>query len=220
MDVLILAGGEARRLRGADKPMVEVGGRTLLDRVIAACATLTDAGVGGSGELVVVGPSRATEREVRWIREQPPGGGPVAAIAAGLAALAEVTEDPHDWIGVFAADLPFLTATAVHRLWTAVAASEPGYDGAVAVDAEGREQWLNAVYRREALESKLAEYGSGGVHGLPLRRLVRDLRLLRISQPGNAVLDCDTWEDVDAARRIADSATRPDRRSGAAEEGN
>ncbi|HZP50287.1 MAG TPA: NTP transferase domain-containing protein [Actinocrinis sp.] len=207
MDVLILAGGEARRLRGADKPMVEVGGRTLLDRVIAACATLTDADVGDSGELVIVGPPRTTGREVRWVREEPPGGGPVAAIAAGLAALAEVTKGSNDWIGVFAADLPFLTPTAVHSLWTAVGAAEPGYDGAVAVDAEGREQWLNAVYRREALESKIAEYGPDGVRGLPLRRLVRDLHLLRITQPGNSVLDCDTWEDVDAARRIADSAT-------------
>jgi GTP:adenosylcobinamide-phosphate guanylyltransferase len=37
MDVLILAGGDARRLGGVDKPMVEIGGRTLLDRVIEAC---------------------------------------------------------------------------------------------------------------------------------------------------------------------------------------
>lgn len=206
MDVLILAGGEARRLRGADKPMVQIGGKTLLDRVIAACAPLT--GMGGSGELVVVGPPRTTEREVSWVREEPPGGGPVAAIAAGLAALTEVTDGSSGWIGVFAADLPFLTAGAVHRLWTAVSAAESGYDGAVAVDAEGREQWLNAVYRRDVLESEMAEYGPDGVHGLPLRRLVRDLRLLRITQPGNAVLDCDTWEDVNAARRIADSATR------------
>lgn len=206
MDVLILAGGEARRLRGVDKPMVEIGGKTLLDRVIEACAALTD--VGGSGELLVVGPSRTTERKVRWVREEPPGGGPVAAIAAGLAALTEVTDGSNGWIGVFAADLPFLTAEAVHRLWTAASAAECGYEGAVAVDADGREQWLNAVYRRGALESKIAEYGPGGVHGLPLRRLVRDLRLLRITQPGNAVLDCDTWEDVDAARQIADSTTR------------
>ena len=188
--------------------MVEIGGKTLLDRVIAACAVLTDADTGGLGEIVVVGPPRTTEREVRWVREQPPGGGPVAAIAAGLAALSEASDGPRDWVGAFAADLPFLTAEAVHSLWTAVSVAESGYEGAVAVDAQGREQWLNAVYRRAALESKIAEYGPDGVHGLPLRRLVRDLRLLRITQPGNAVLDCDTWEDVDAARRIADSAMR------------
>jgi hypothetical protein len=41
-----------------------------------------------------------------------------------------------------------------------------------------------------------------------MRRLVRDLRLLRITQTGNAVLDCDTWEDVDTARRIAGDTSR------------
>jgi molybdopterin-guanine dinucleotide biosynthesis protein A len=206
VDVLILAGGEARRLRGTDKPMVEIGGKTLLDRVIDACAALT--GVGSSGEIVVVGPPRPTERAVRWVREEPPGGGPVAAITAGLGTLPEVGGRWHRWIGVFAADLPFLTAEAVHSLWTAAARVETGCDGAVAVDADGREQWLAAVYRRDALRSKIAEHGQDGVHGLPMRRLVRDLRLLRITQTGNAVLDCDTWEDVDTARRIAGDTSR------------
>lgn len=186
--------------------MVEIGGKTLLDRVIEACAALT--GVGSSGEILVVGPTRTTERDVRWVREEPPGGGPVAAIAAGLAALPGGAGRWSRWLGVFAADLPFLTAEAVHSLWTAAAKVETGCDGAVMVDADGREQWLAAVYRRDALQSKIAEYGHDGVHGLPLHRLVRDLRLLRITQTGNAVLDCDTWEDVEAARRIADSAPR------------
>lgn len=206
MDVLILAGGEARRLHGADKPMLEVGGKALLDRVIDACAALT--GVGSAGEILVVGPPRTTERDVRWVREEPPGGGPVAAIAAGLGALPETGGRWHRWVGVFAADLPFLTAEAVHSLWTAAAKVETACDGAVAVDAEGREQWLAAVYRRDALRSKIAEYGNDGVHGVSMRRLVRDLRLLRITQTGNAVLDCDTWEDVDAARRIAGDTSR------------
>ncbi|WP_240497415.1 NTP transferase domain-containing protein, partial [Streptomyces hirsutus] len=37
-DALVLAGGGARRLGGADKPGVRVGGRSLLDRVLAACS--------------------------------------------------------------------------------------------------------------------------------------------------------------------------------------
>lgn len=191
--------------------MVEVGGKSLLDRVIEACVTA----VRETGEVVVVGPSRATERTVRWVREDPPGGGPVAAIAAGLAALSDsrrrdstVADRADPWLGVFAADLPFLATETVHSLWTAATEAEPGGDGAVAVDAEGREQWLAGVYRRDALRSKIAEQGGEGVRGLPVRRLVRDLRLLRIPQPGQAVLDCDTWEDVDAARQIADSTTR------------
>ncbi|MEU9382801.1 NTP transferase domain-containing protein, partial [Streptomyces sp. NPDC048279] len=37
-DAIVLAGGAARRLGGADKPSVRVGGRPLLDRVLTACA--------------------------------------------------------------------------------------------------------------------------------------------------------------------------------------
>ncbi|WP_438949006.1 NTP transferase domain-containing protein, partial [Streptomyces harbinensis] len=36
-DAIVLAGGAARRLGGADKAAVTVGGRPLLDRVLDAC---------------------------------------------------------------------------------------------------------------------------------------------------------------------------------------
>lgn len=203
MDVLILAGGQARRLGGVDKPMLDVGGRTLLDRVVEAVHEARrlrpeDAETASAHAVTVVGPVRATRRPVRWVRENPPGGGPVAAIAAGLSVCRGA------YVGVFAGDLPFLDAGTVHRLWTAVAESGAGHcDGAVAVDAEGREQWLAAVYRRDALLARIADQGAHDLRGMPLRRLVGNLRLLRISPAGRSVLDCDTWEDVAAARRIA-----------------
>ncbi|MFE9042808.1 DUF6457 domain-containing protein [Streptomyces sp. NPDC007818] len=78
-DAVVLAGGAARRLGGVDKPGVRVGGRALLDRVLAACA--------GAGRTVVVGDPRPTVRPVRWTREQPSGTGPVAALDAGAVAL-------------------------------------------------------------------------------------------------------------------------------------
>jgi molybdopterin-guanine dinucleotide biosynthesis protein A len=204
VDVLILAGGEARRLGGVDKPMVEVGGWTLLDRVIEAVhdAGLCEAGfadVASASAITVVGPVRPTRRAVHWVREDPPGGGPVAAITAGLS----VCRGPY--VGVFAGDLPFLSAETVHSLWTTLAESEPArHDGAVAVDADGREQWLVAIYRRDALLASIADQGTDDLRGLALRRLVAKLRLLRITPAGQSVLDCDTWEDVAEARRIAD----------------
>ncbi|NKI41053.1 DUF6457 domain-containing protein [Streptomyces physcomitrii] len=78
-DAVVLAGGGARRLGGADKPGLRVGGRRLLDRVLTACAA--------AERTVVVAAPRATVRPVRWTREEPPGSGPVAALAAGLRAL-------------------------------------------------------------------------------------------------------------------------------------
>jgi molybdopterin-guanine dinucleotide biosynthesis protein A len=198
VDVLILAGGKARRLPGADKPLVDIGGRTLLDRVIEACI---DSTAGGDSSLVVVGPLRSTALEVRWTREQPPGGGPAAAIAAGLA----VGANP--WVGVFAADLPFLTPALVHSLWTSAVSASPQVDGAVAIDSTNREQWLAGVYRRDALLAALDQ--ADEVSGLPLRRLLRDFQLIRVKQSDVAVLDCDTWDDVATARDLANRARPP-----------
>ncbi|MEU6927909.1 DUF6457 domain-containing protein [Streptomyces sp. NPDC046374] len=75
-DAIVLAGGAARRLGGADKPGVRVGGRSLLDRVLTGCRD--------AGTTVVVADPRTTARPVEWAREDPPGGGPLAALDAGL----------------------------------------------------------------------------------------------------------------------------------------
>ena len=109
-DAVVLAGGAAERLGRADKPGVRVGGRTLLDRVLAACA---DAAV-----TVVVGARRPTARPVVWAREEPPGGGPLAALHAGL------RHTTADRVVVLSADLPFLDANAVHRLLTVLDGGE------------------------------------------------------------------------------------------------
>ncbi|MEU8647145.1 NTP transferase domain-containing protein [Streptomyces sp. NPDC048674] len=330
-DAVVLAGGSARRLGGADKPGVRVGGRALLDRVLAACA---DAAV-----TVVVAEPRATARPVRWAREDPPGGGPVAALDAGL----RHTTAPY--VVVLSADLPFLDEKTVRRLLDALAGADaatvphaapgapeggsaalaappsasremrgspgtleeappaldpasadrrstdaagpagspsegaaqgapvtppspgtppeqaastargasagtvtppsPGTppeqaasaaqsacadmvtppdrgartaegpspsagerhvtdarpDGVVLTDPDGRDQPLVAAYRTHALRRELAVLGAahGGLGGLPLRRLVAALDLLRLSDPV-ASFDCDTWDDIAAAR--------------------
>ncbi|MGF1427971.1 molybdenum cofactor guanylyltransferase [Kitasatospora sp. LaBMicrA B282] len=192
-DAIVLAGGAARRLGGVDKPRLTVGGRSLLDRVLAACA--------GAGRTVVVGPAPADPPAggPRWTREQPPGGGPVAAVAAALA-------DPEPGAAVvllLAADLPFLDARTVRRLVAAVAASgEREVDAAVLVDAEGREQPLAAAYRTAALRSALARLGEPA--GKPLRALTGTLRTTRLADPDAVAVDCDTWDDLERARRRAE----------------
>jgi molybdopterin-guanine dinucleotide biosynthesis protein A len=191
-DAVVLAGGAARRLGGADKPAVDVGGRTLLDRVLAACA--------GAGRTVVVGPRRPTSRQVAWTRERPAGGGPVPALAAGLDALAERGKGGAPAVLALAADLPFLTPAAVDAL---AAGLTGAYDGALLVDRTGRDQPLAAAYRTEPLRRELALLRSehGTLAGLPLRLLAAELTLRRIPDPtGETGFDCDTWEDVAVAR--------------------
>ncbi|MBA0052781.1 molybdenum cofactor guanylyltransferase [Streptomyces sp. AJS327] len=190
-DAIVIAGGGARRLGGVDKMSVTVGGRTLLDRTLSACAD--------AASTTVVGPRRPTVRRVGWALEEPPGSGPLAALEAGLRhCTAEV-------VLVLSADLPFLDAGTVREL-LAPAAEE----GALLFD--GRDQPLVAAYRADALRRELAlsrvEYGS--LAGLPMRLLLPGLSLRRVPVPvaesassevgAGAAVDCDTWEDIASAR--------------------
>ncbi|MEU4209779.1 NTP transferase domain-containing protein [Streptomyces sp. NPDC026206] len=214
-EAVVLAGGAARRLGGADKPAVRVGGRPLLDRVLGACPD--------AGRTVVVGPRRPTVRPVTWAREEPPGGGPLAALAAGLRHVRA------DRVLVLSADLPFLGPETVRALLAglddgggvggvdgAVGAGgvvgahgvggADGVEGVVLTDAGGREQPLVGAYLVEPLLRELgllvAEHGT--LSGLPLRLLTAELALARLHHP-TASFDCDTWEDIGAARaRIRD----------------
>ncbi|MBC2865942.1 molybdenum cofactor guanylyltransferase [Streptomyces mexicanus] len=184
-DAVVLAGGAARRLGGADKPAVRVGGRTLLDRVLGACA--------GARTTVVVAAPRPTARPVRWVREEPPGGGPVAALDAGL------RHATAEHVVVLSADLPFLAPATVRRLLDELRAGRA--DGVLLTDADGRDQPLVAAYRTRALRDALAALAQehGALTGLPLRRLTAALDLTRVPDHV-ASFDCDTWDDIAAAR--------------------
>ncbi|WP_406014116.1 molybdenum cofactor guanylyltransferase [Streptomyces sp. NBC_00984] len=193
-DAIVLAGGAAKRLGGADKPGIRVGGRALIDRVLAACA---DASV-----TVVVGGRRSTVRPVIWTREEPRGGGPVAALDAG------VRRTTAERVLVLSADLPFLGAGTVGALLAA--AGEGQRDGALCIDQQGRDQPLVAVYRAEPLRRELALLAAehGGLSGLPLRLLAQELDLARVEADPLASFDCDTWEDIASARaRIREHGT-------------
>lgn len=184
-DVVVLAGGAARRLGGADKPGVRVGGRALLDRVLAACADACT--------TIVVADPRPTVREITWAREDPPGGGPLAALDAGL----RHTSARH--VLVLSADLPFLQEGTVRLLLTVLRTG--GADGVLLTDADGRDQPLVAAYRAPSLRHELAALTKehGTLAGLPLRRLTGALDLTRVPDPV-ASFDCDTWDDIASAR--------------------
>ncbi|MER7394388.1 NTP transferase domain-containing protein [Streptomyces sp. NPDC000151] len=186
-DTIVLAGGAARRLGGADKPALAVGGRSLLDRVLAACH--------GAARTVVVGPERPTARPVVTAREDPPGAGPVAALDAGLRHTTAGT------VLVLSADLPFLTTATVDALLAA--ALPAGGDGALLIDGDGRDQPLVAAYRAAALRRSLETLRAarGGLDGLPLRALLAELTVRRVrDDTAAASFDCDTWEALSAAR--------------------
>jgi molybdopterin-guanine dinucleotide biosynthesis protein A len=178
-DAIVLAGGSGSRLGGSDKAELRIGGVRLLDRVLEAVAE--------AERIVVVGPKRPSARRVTWARESPPGGGPVAALAAGL------TETASEIVVVLAVDLPGITAHTVRSLVSAV-----DDDGAVLVDDSGRDQTLAAAYRRDALAARLETFGE--VADVALRDVVGGMSLRRVPAAA-AARDLDTWDDVAAARR-------------------
>jgi molybdopterin-guanine dinucleotide biosynthesis protein A len=175
-DAVILAGGEARRLGGVDKPALTVGGRSLVENVIAAVAD--------ARRTIVAGPDRPIPGVV-FTREDPPRSGPVPALAAGL----EHVTAPY--VALFAGDLPFLTAAHVRALLGAV---RPGA-GAVMVDDDGREQWLASAWPAADLKSALAGYS-----GRSLKGLLAPLTGTRLALPGRPWFDCDTMDDLEEAR--------------------
>lgn len=170
---VVLAGGSARRLGGVHKPSLVVGGRTLLDRALRA--------VVGADPIIVVGPETATCVPVTWTREDPPGGGPVAGLAAGLAHIGEASE-----VAVLAADLAGITEDTVQRLRAALG---PEVDGAVLVD-DDHTQWLIGVWRAESLRLPAEPAG------VALRSVLGGLRLARVGAAPGEARDVDTPDDL------------------------
>ncbi len=179
---VVVAGGGAARMGGVDKASIEVDGVTLLERVLAALADVAD--------VVVVGDEVPTSRPVTFTREDPPGGGPAAALLAGLRAFPR----PPERVVVLAGDLARVTTVTVARLGSA--ADDTATDGAVLVDPDGRAQYLCASYRTAALLEAAPAYGEE--HGLPMHRLLAQLRLTEVAAVGDEAVDVDTWEDLRA----------------------
>jgi len=173
--VVVLAGGSSRRF-GADKLAAPLRGSTVLDTVLGSLP--------GDWPVVVVGPVRACVRPVTWAREDPPGGGPLAGVAAGVDALdARI-------VVVVAGDMPY-AGPAVLTLVAALRSAPPDVGAVVAVDGQGVANPLLAAYRADALRAVL-----------PMRaenrpaRLLLEVAHLELELPEDATHDIDTPEDL------------------------
>jgi len=184
-DAIVLAGGAGRRLGGASgvvKPEVVVAGRALVDHALAAVAD--------ARQRVLVGPVALARQGVPTTLEDPPLGGPVAGVAAGLAALGALGASA-EVVVVLACDVPRAGRVVAELV---AGARAPGVDGVCLVDGDGRPQHLVAAYRRAALEDAVARLDT--VRDVSVRRLVVGLTLGSVPDPGGAAADADTWSDV------------------------
>ncbi|EDN80505.1 molybdenum cofactor guanylyltransferase [Schaalia dentiphila] len=186
---IVVGGGGGERLGGVSKADLMLGGVRLIDRV---CGVLTEACAAGC--VAVVPPSVRVPDGVARTLEDPPGGGPLAGIDAGLRALS-VGDDV--LVVVVSVDAPGVGAFLPALLEPAL---REGVEGRIVRggDPEPFDQYLMGVYRaaplRRAIDEAVAAYGS--VRGVGVRRVLRALDVERVSVGADVCRDIDTPEDV------------------------
>lgn len=142
----ILAGGRARRMGGAAKPLLIVDGVTILDRQRALLAPRCREVI-----LALAGPGPLADRGLRVVHDRIADAGPLAGITAALAAI----DTP--WLLAIAGDMPAIAPAVLDRL-IALAAADVD---AVAPRIGGRPEPLCALWHRRCLPALDARLGRG-----------------------------------------------------------
>lgn len=200
---IVLAGGESRRF-GSDKLAADLGGRALLDRALDGLPAHT--------AIAIVGPERPMDRDVTFLREDPPGGGPAAGLIAGLTWALEAGAEvilvlPGDAPGAGrAANLllaavaqPARGSTSPDSAGSVETAATPA-TAAVGADRTGREQVLQLALRPPAARLLIGAAGPDRGRGQSVRRLLATLTPAPqpVPLPEELTRDIDT---VDQLRR-------------------
>jgi molybdopterin-guanine dinucleotide biosynthesis protein A len=181
----VLAGGASERMARRPKALVEVDGVSLVERAARTLARVVSPVVISAND-----PSRFARLGIRVVPDEVRGRGPLAAIAACLAAV------DADALLVVACDMPFLDASVLARL----VALAPGFD-LVVPRARGNLQPLCAVYARACLAPIRSRLAAGR---LDLRGLAAEVRSREVDEAELADLDpaLRTFEDVDTPEDV------------------
>lgn len=176
--LVVLAGGTGERLGGVSKADYVVSGSRLLDILLDEVRA-----TGFTGKTVVVGPPKLTVPPgVVLTLEDPPLGGPLAGVGAGVAALSELPEK--SWVVLAACDAPLSP-----RLWGQLLRlikmhQEPGLDGGIPL--KERHQYLQGIYRLSSLR------GLDFSRNSSLRRSFAGLNLANMPDSRGFTADVDT----------------------------
>jgi molybdopterin-guanine dinucleotide biosynthesis protein A len=182
LSVILLAGGSSRRM-GSDKANIEFGAGTLL--------TFQLEQIPSTFSVVVVGETIDTKPtinwpEITWTRENPPGAGPVAALASGL----QIVNTPA--IALIAVDAPF----ALPRLLRCKL--DPNSHALIPRDHGGKVQYLAGLYLSDSLRHALEQLGT------PTNKSMRELtaHLPSIDYLESGTEDADDFIDIDTPQDL------------------
>lgn len=190
IDVVILAGGTARRLGGVSKAEVVARGARLLDHLLTGLAELGREGLVLRRVCVVAPPGLVLPDGVLRALEDPPLGGPVAGIAAGVERLAR--GGGAELTAVLACDAP-QSWRALPRLVRGL----PSWAQGAVIRKGEHVQYLVGLYRTPALAGAVAPDGRAR-RDVPVRRVLGSLDLAHLAAKGQEAHDLDTWEEVRA----------------------
>jgi molybdopterin-guanine dinucleotide biosynthesis protein A len=194
---LVLAGGLARRMGGGDKARIRIGGRTILERVLARlapqCAQII---LNANGD-----PARFADTGLPVVADSVPDfAGPLAGILAGLDWAATHAPAIADIVSV-PGDCPFLPADLVARLCAARTAA--GMPLACARSGEWRHPVVGLwpVALREDLRKALT---AEGLHKIEIWTARHGAAIADWpATPFDPFFNVNTPEDAAAAERIA-----------------
>ena len=195
---ILLAGGLARRMGGGDKPMRQIGGRTLLERVIARLRPQCDGLVlNANGD-----PARFAGFGLPVISDTVENfPGPLAGILAGLD-WAAANRPEVAWVLSAAADCPFLPCDLVARLHNARAAE----NAQLVVAASGGQSHpvigLWSVALREELRHALVVEDIRKIDRWTAR--YRLATVTWTAEPLDPFFNANTVDDIAEAERLAE----------------
>ena len=194
---VILAGGKGERLGGTNKALLEIGGRPLIERALAAVA-------GCEPILVAVGPTGSAPPAGRAIADLPCDyAGPLAGLAAAIDALADTSAA---WLLSLTVDTPFFPADFLAR----AVALAPRAD--CVMGCYGTQDYpTNALWRLAAVRDLPAGLRAGTApHSL--KRLAGGLRTARLDYA--ALRDDDPFLNVNTPQDLANLTLRAARADG------
>lgn len=193
----IMAGGKSRRM-GEDKAWLAVGGVPLICRVLQAVQSL------GQGDPIIVTntPEHYVQLGMKTIGDIQPDSGALGGIHA---ALTHAQSHEQLWVLVLACDMPFVSPDLLRYMLaktqdTSAQAIVPVYDGHL--------HSLHALYHVDCLPTIASQLTTAQ---FAIRQLLDTVPVNHIpvesfsdpAIPSWALMNCNTPQDLDTARRIA-----------------